>query len=219
MTLPFCPPVGLADIIATHRALFGDAVMVATEPEPPQQEDAGADKKEDADGEKRADGDEKLGEGGIKALKAEREARQALEAQVRDLAPLKAQMDAIAAAFGVKGGDKAPDVAEQVASLQQRIAQMDADTQRAADVDSILNTSDKNGTWGDRLSAADVALLKSLPSREAMEAVAKRLVEGAKPGIPKPDRSVAQSGSGSSSGGSVTAGRDMFRDRHHKTTS
>ena len=216
MTHPLHVPVGLAEIIAAHKALFGATVMVA---------DEGADEgaKPDADkaGEKPAEkvDDEKLGENGLKALKAEREARQALEAQVKDLAPLKAQMEAVAAAFGVESGEKTPDLAEQVSALQQRLAEMDAANQRAADVDAVLNTADKAGKWGDRLSAADVSLLKSLPSREAMEAVAKRLVEGAKPGIPKPDRSVAQNGSGSTSGGSVTAGRDLFRDRHTKTTS
>ena len=225
MTHPLHVPVGLAEIIATHEAMFGATVMLAddagtTEGAKPAGESSG----KAGDGQ---DADEKLGEGGIKALKAEREARQAqeaqvkaLEAQVKELAPIKAQMDAIAATFGAQNGEKVPDVADQIAALQQRLAEMDAEKQRVSDVESVLSLTDKLGKYGDRLTAADVSLLKSLPSREAMEAVAKRLIEGAKPGIPKPDRSVAQGGSGTTIGGSVTAGRDLFRDRHtSKTTS
>lgn len=222
-TIPGAPQ-GLLDKINARRLTIpagmvmeadADAQKDASKTDPPA--DGTKTNEKAADKDEKTDDADKLGEGGLKALQAEREARKALEAQVKTLEPLKAQMDAIAAAFGAKPGEKTPDVADQIADLQKRLADMDAKAQHDADVDAVLNTADKLGKYGDRLSAADVSLLRTLPSREAMEAVAKRLIEGAKPGVPKPDRSVAQSGSGSTSGGTVTAGRDLFRDRHNKT--
>lgn len=78
-------PGGLTALIEFHRLTFGDAVMEDA-PDAAAQAAAAAQAKAAADASAAAakDADEKLGEGGIKALKAEREAREAAEKRAAD---------------------------------------------------------------------------------------------------------------------------------------
>lgn len=69
-------PGGLTALMAFHRQTFGDAVMEADGDAANQ---AAAEALAAADKESSTTSDEKLGEGGIKALQAEREARDAAE--------------------------------------------------------------------------------------------------------------------------------------------
>lgn len=69
-------PGGLTALMAFHRQTFGDAVMEADGDAANQ---AAAEALAAADKESSKPADEKLGEGGIKALQAEREARDAAE--------------------------------------------------------------------------------------------------------------------------------------------
>lgn len=141
-------------------------------------------------------------------LAKERDERKALQKQVEELGPIKAQMEQLAAVFGKPADDKV-DPMEIIAEMQRRLDEADAAAAHAALVADVTKNYDS-------LSASDVALVGQLSEREAMEALAKRLSEGVKPDIPRSDRSVGRGGSGKAEGGSVSAGRDLYRDRHTK---
>lgn len=76
-------PAELAEIIATHRALFGGFTMMADEA-PIEPEAAGQPNEAETPGDHATDA-EKLGEGGKKAIQAEREARKQAEKALADL--------------------------------------------------------------------------------------------------------------------------------------
>lgn len=69
--------------------------------------------------------DEQLGEAGLRALQAEREARRALEEELRGLAPLKQLADAI------RGGKHVPeDEKTEIEKLSEQLAQLQADNEK-----------------------------------------------------------------------------------------
>lgn len=208
-TIPGAPPALLGRINARRATIPAGLMMMADPPQdqPDQPNPTGAEPK----------GDDFKSEHSKQAvlndLVKEREQRQALQRQVDELAPMKQQMEAIAAAFATKGdGENGTDLADKIADMQRRLDQADAEKVHATLVADVTKDYDS-------LSAADVALVAKLSEREAMEALAKRLSEGVKPGIPRPDRSVGKGGSGKAEGGSVSAGRDLYRERHQKTNS
>lgn len=86
-------PGGVTALMAFHRRMFGDAVMEVDDDTAAK---AAADAKAATDAAAAAKAeDEKLGEGGIKALKAEREAREAAEKRAAEAeAKVKAAEDA-----------------------------------------------------------------------------------------------------------------------------
>lgn len=123
-------------------------------------------------------GDE-LGENGKKALQSEREARKGLEKQIQDMQnEQKAQMAALAEAFGVKPDAKAGQD-DVLKSLQEQMASM----QRSNLVSQIALESgitDKD----------DIALIESASSEEGMRRIAERIkADPSTPSTPKPDRS------------------------------
>ena len=144
-------------------------------------------------------------------LVKERNARQALQAEVDSLKPLKEQMEAIAAAFAPKGKEGEADAtAATLATIQERLDKAD----RAALVERVARQHQLTDD-------ADVAILAAISDPSAMEAAAKRLQEaGAQPGdvrrLPKPDRSLGHSGGDAKSSGSVAAGRDLYKAAHPK---
>ncbi len=137
-------------------------------------------------------GDEPLGDGGKKALEAEREARKTAE---KDLAALRGEFDtlktSLAGALGVKpDGASAEDA---VAQLQQRLdtMQRDTDVYRLAAHHQITEQ-------------ADIDLLRSATDAEAMGKLAERLAakgSDGTPGTPRPDATQGGSGTGTSSAG------------------
>ena len=112
-----------------------------------------------------------LGQPGIKALQAERQAREALE---RELKPLKDQMDALKGIFG----DKRVEGTDIVSALQQQVAQM----QRDSLVDRVAR---RHGITDD----ADVEFLHNATDEAAMTRLAERLKVPAAtpPRTPAPD--------------------------------
>ena len=127
-------------------------------------------------------GDQPLGDGGKKALEAEREARKSLEQQL-------AQMrEGLASVFGVKPDGKAT-AEELVSTLSQQVESL----QRSALVDRLAR---QNGITDDN----DIDLLRSAKDEDAMTRLATRLAAqaaaDAAPGTPKPD--LTQGGTGSS---------------------
>jgi hypothetical protein len=138
------------------------------------------------DGAKQDAGSEKdtpLGDGGLKALQTERDARKTLEKQIQDIQQAQqSQMAALAKAFGLT--EKESKDTDIVATLQAQVAQMQhsAAVYRVAAENSI---TDKD----------DLELLKSAKDEETMVRLAARFAVSAKeegeqkPGKPKPDRS------------------------------
>lgn len=184
MTHPFHVPVGLAEIIETHRALFGDTVMMAedkpveTPPEKPtEQPKTQAEKPE-----------EKLQEAGIKALQAERDARKALESEVKDLKAAKGVLDKLAEVFAKDGQqpDPAADLTAQVAELLKDRDDTKAEKARDALAKSVAKAHDIT-------DVDDIDLLARQADEAAMNALAARL-KGAVKAAPKADPSAGQSG-------------------------
>jgi len=154
--------------------------------------------------------DKPLGPNGEKALQAERDARKALEKELAELAPLKK----IAAALGGGDADKGKTDFEQ---LSERLSSHEGELAKA----NVARFR------------AEVALAKRLTPEQAAElqgstteelnAHADRLVAAfgggdGKPGSPKPDRSQG-GGDSTEAAGSVSTGRDLFRERHKTKTS
>jgi len=137
-----------------------------------------------------AKGDEPLGEGGKKALEAEREARRKAEA---DLATLRQDFDGfkteLSKAFGIQPATG--NGADAVSQLQQQLNTMQHETAvyRLAAQHEITDQD-------------DLDLLKSATDEAAMTKLAGRLAAAktATPGTPKPDAT-----QGGGSGGSAPA--------------
>ena len=167
-----------------------------------------ADKKSDApDGSKLEQGDEKLGDAGLKALHAERDARKALE---QELSSIK---QALAGIGGAPDDGKQHSVEETVSSLQSQLEQMRHETE-AMRIVAKHKISDED----------DVKLVLAQSTPDAMSALAARLApaDGDSPQVkrtPKPDPSVGRGGSEDERAtGTVAAGRDLWLERHPQKT-
>ena len=115
--------------------------------------------------------DAALGDAGLKALEAEREARKALE---KEVGPLRQQMDALRQAFGGDSTEGKPE--DVVASLQEQVAAM----QRNVLVSDVAR---RHGITDDE----DVAILRDAKDEEHMTRLAQRLKAPAGPVTPAPD--------------------------------
>lgn len=119
---------------------------------------------------------EPLGQPGLKALQAEREARERLENELKSLKPLKEQMDALRGVFGDRAADPGKDI---VTTLQEQVAAMQRDTlvERVARSHSIVDDG-------------DVDLLRNAKDEATMLRLAERLkASNAGPTSPAPDPS------------------------------
>lgn len=182
---------GVARLLDFHRATFGDAVMQADESgdESTSQQSAEGDKPE---------ADEKLGEPGLKALQAERDARTKAE---KDLADAKAALQRIE-------DDKLSEIErarKDKEEAEKTVSQLRLETARL----TALATHPVPADYQDLVQGTDA---------DSFMASAKKVAElaaAAAGGGRKPD-AIPDSGSrtpGSdpySKGGSVAAGREMF---------
>jgi hypothetical protein len=164
----------LAETFERNRARFGGMRMMAeTKPDPDDKKTKPDETKPD---------DKQLGDGGLKALQDERDARKKAE---QDLAALRGEFDGFKAtlteAFGVKP-EKGADDNETLTTIQQELADMRSESEvlRLANEHKI---TDKN----------DLELLGSAKDSEARAKLAARLAAKAddkddkkKPG-PRPD--------------------------------
>lgn len=169
-------PADLAEIIQTHRELFGGYVMQADgeQPEAPAEPPAPAEPADKAD--------EPLGEKGLKALQAEREARKQLEAEIAKLKGSAGVLDDLRKVLTPQGAEPDPqvDLAAQVAEMRKQLVH----SKLAVEVATAAGVT----------NASDVALIAAQTDKGAMEALALRL-KGAMPaGIPKADPSAGKSG-------------------------
>jgi hypothetical protein len=121
--------------------------------------------------------EESLGEGGKKALEAERSARQQAET---DLKALRSEFDgfksSLSEAFGVKPATG--DGSDALKTMQEQLNQMQRDT-------SVYRLAAQHSITDEE----DLELLRSAKDEAAMTKLAGRLAAKAdeKPGIPKPD--------------------------------
>lgn len=125
--------------------------------------------------------DQPLGDGGKKALEAEREARKELERQLSQM------RDGLAQVFGQKPDGKA-SADDVLSSLSEQVAAMKHDN-------AVLRVASDHGIT----DKDDIDLLRSAKDEDAMTRLATRLAakadaEGARPGTPKPD--LTQGGKG-----------------------
>lgn len=124
-------------------------------------------------------GDEPLGEGGKKALEAERDARRNAETE---LATLRGEFEtfrtSLTEAFGVKPNGK--DSSDTLSQVQEQLAQMKRDN-------SVLALANEHKIT----DKDDLDLLRATSDDEARSKLAARLASKAedekKPGTPKPD--------------------------------
>lgn len=167
-------PLEAAGVLPNGRIVW--PILGGSDVVPPAGGDPKPDPDDDAKGSKSAV---------LADLAKERKARQALEAQVADLAPLKDQMTALAAAFGVKPaeGDKGADL---LASVQTQLSQIQRDN-------AVLAAANTHGIT----EQADLDLLKSSALEgDALTAMAERLKPTPADGKPTPKPDLSQGGKG-----------------------
>lgn len=167
----------LANTMQARRKQFGGWFMEADPPpaDPPSDPaptDPPADPK----------ADEPLGEGGKKALKAERDRASAAEKAAADMrTELDQFKQTLASALGVKTDDGKTDV---LASVQQQLAQMQRDN-------VVLALANEHSIT----DKSDIELLRnSSLEGEALTAMAARLKPAAPTGTPQPDLSQGPNG-------------------------
>ncbi|NUO36443.1 MAG: hypothetical protein HOQ27_15440 [Dermatophilaceae bacterium] len=140
--------------------------------------------------------DNKLGEGGKRALQAEREARKALERQIADLqAAQQQQLDALAKALGLKSDDTPPDPAkltEQLTAEQTRAREAAVQlavyrnaSEHGANPDALLDSA----SFLRAVTDVDPTDAKAVGEaiKAAVEANPRLAADGTKPRTPRPD--------------------------------
>jgi len=197
-------PASIQALISFHRKTFGGFTMTAEEDGATKDDkapDAGAESK---GAESKGTEDEPLGEGGKKALESERKARQALEAQVKELTPMKDTLARLTAALG--GEKKGATPEDAIADVTARFDKLQEDLE----VERLART---HGITDEK----DIVLLRST-SADARSDLAARLKPSTNPPNPKPDGSAARGASGEGKATSVATGRDLYAERHGKKT-
>lgn len=206
-------PDGLQRLFDRNRALYGGARMMADEggsgAGDAGEGSGGGDTNDAPSGDDTKGGDEPLGEGGKRALQAERDARKQLEQQVTQMQQAqKDQMSAIAKAFGVKPEKGDDDGTQLVQTLQQQVAQM----QWANTVATVAREHEIT-------AADDVALLDSAKDEDGMRKIAARLKAASTPvgpTTPKPDST--QGGKSGDSKPDVKPGMGRLRAAYADTS-
>lgn len=193
----------LTETFARNAARFGGWSMELDDKDKGSGDDKTADDKKSEDKSDKPDdkgapkGDDKpLGEGGERALKAERDARKALEGQLSDL------KKGLLTALGGEADEKTDD-ADALAKIQQRLDDMQHQN-------TVLAVANEHRIT----NKDDLALLGTIKDAEAMKKLAERLAPAeeerdAKSRRPKPDRSQAGGGSDSGSAGGKSVAQIM----------
>lgn len=199
----------LTDTFARNKTRFGGWSMKEGEGDDKPADTPGGDKpKDEPKPDDKPAEDKPLGEGGEKALKAEREARKQFEGQLADL------KKNLAAAFGAQPEDDGKkDTADTLAAVQQQIADMKHENNVLA-LANEHRITDKD----------DLALLRATKDADALTKLAARLAKPVdsdelgrgkrRPGTPRPDGSQGRGSEDAKA--SVAAGRDLFAARRGK---
>lgn len=201
-------PASIQALIDFHRRTFGGFVMVednSGDAGKGAQDGKGGNTdqgKQDATGDGKDDGDKPLGPNGEKALQAERDARQALEAKVKHIeAETEKRNKALLEAFGIKTEDAKSE--DAVTALQEKFTNLQHDllVERVAREHKITD-------------ADDLALLGDIRDEAAMTKLAARLAKSSAKDdgeqeetksrrFPKQDSSQGKGGSGEGKPSSV----------------
>lgn len=162
----------LTETFARNSSRFAGWSMMADDPKPDPVKDPKTDPAKD---EPKAD-DEPLGDGGKKALQAERDARKALETELADF------KKSIAEAFGAKPADKDADV---LATVQQSLSEIKRES-------AVLRLANEHQIT----DKDDLELLAATHDPDAQSKLAARLAakKDDGPGTPKPDLSQGPKG-------------------------
>lgn len=193
-------PDGLARLFAANRALFGDATMLADEDGTSTDQ---TDSTKDADTkDSSTTNDEKLGEGGLKALQAEREKA---ATATREAAELRAEIEkrdreALSETDRIKADAQAS--AAKVTELEQENARLRAIAKHAVPED-----------YQDLVTGKDATSFESSAKRIA-ELAAK--ASGSKPPVDVVREQGTGDKGGDKSGGSLAAGRELYNSKHKK---
>lgn len=194
-------PGGIEKLFAVHRATFGDAVMEA-DAEAVAKAAADAKAITDAAAAEAAKNDEKLGEGGIKALQAERARADAAEKRATDLEAEK---------------QKAEDA--KLSDIDRVTKERDAQTAETAQLKaenarlSALTKHPVPAEYQDLVTGTDAATFEA-SAKKISELYAR--AEG-KPGKPSPiPDSGRRSGDDNITGGSIAEHRRQIAERKKK---
>lgn len=123
-------PGGIERLLEFHRGFFGDARMEATDGPAGGQDEGRSDSgpaggEDDGHGEDRQD-DERLGEGGRKALTAEREANRALRAEKQDLEKRLRELEDRDKTEEQKRAERLTELEQTAATAQRSLEEKDA---------------------------------------------------------------------------------------------
>lgn len=191
-------PGGLAQLFAANRALFGDATM-RTNPDADPQPNPDPTPNPDPQSTSTTN-DEKLGEPGLRALQAERDARAAAE---RELAAFRE--------------DKAARDREALTETERAKADALAASTRAAELETENARLRAIAKYGVPEDLQDMVAGKDQASLEASAKRLSDLATKAAGGKVTPDPITEQGGGDKSkdkSGGSLQAGRDLYDQKH-----
>jgi hypothetical protein len=195
-------PGGLTALMAFHRKTFGNAVMEEGAEAAQAAAEAAAQASADAEASEAAKADEKLGEGGIKALQSERARAEAAEKR------------ATAAEAKIQAAEDA-----KLSDIQR--AQKERDDQ-AAENTKLKATNARLAALAEHPVPKDYQDLVTGTDEASYLASAKKISElyaRAEGKAPKPDPvhgSGTRTGEPNASGGSIAAGRDQYYSKHPK---
>ena len=208
-------PLDVDDLLAFHRAAFGEARMGADTDEPGSSDDAAAEKRHD-DTNDRSDGDDRdgdrLGDAGKRALDAERRRARAAEREAREAAARAAELETKIAEYKRAEMDDQERIAAERDDWRKKYEEQAA--QLAARELDLL----RRDVAAEKGLPAGMARRLSGTTREELEEDADELAAlVAKPAadvtptarVPKPDPSQGATGSGSRAS-TVTAAMERY---------
>lgn len=198
-------PGGLTALMDFHRQTFGDAVMETDEEAAARAaEEAAAAKAAAEAAAKGGDDDEKLREPGIKALQAEREAREAAEKRAAAAeAKIKEAEDAKLSDIE-RANQKAAEAEERARKLETSNARL-----------SALAKHPVPEEYQDLVTGTDEATYLA-SAKKISELYAK--AEGKAPKNDPVPGSGKRSGGANAAGGSLAAGRELYEQKHKKNS-
>lgn len=140
-------------------------------------------------------------------LAKERDARQALEAEVKDLKSAKTVLDKLSEVFSKDGAKPQPtEIPDWAREIMARNEAHDKADRQVALAKAVAKESEIK-------DAEDIDLLALQPDEASMRVLAARL-KNAGPASPRNDPSAGRSGEKAE--GTVQSGRDLYAERHPK---
>ena len=199
-------PGGLTALMAFHRLTFGDAVMEvdADAAAKAAADAAAAQAAADAAAADAGKGDEKLGEPGLKALQAERDARAKAEKKAADAEAALQKIEDAKLSDIQRAQKERDDAAAENANLKMANARLAALAKHPVPED-----------YQDLVTGTDEATFLA-SAKKISDLYAK--AEGKAPKNDPVPGSGKRSGGANAAGGSLAAGRELYEQKHKKTS-